>query len=115
MSKKEAAISGTVVTGTLFLNSKPFCVLFDSGATHSFISPHAALQLTLRTHEERVNYRISLPNGQVIACPILYRHVPIVIADYEFPGDFIQFDMSEFDIILGMDWLTAGKHRFQKP
>ena len=29
ISKKEAAISGTVVTGTLFLNSTPFCVLFD--------------------------------------------------------------------------------------
>ena len=54
-----------------------------------------------------MNYRISLPNGQVIACPILYRHVPIVIADYEFPGDLIRFDISEFDIILGMDWLTA--------
>ena len=107
ISKKEAAISGTVVTGTLFLNSKPFCVLFDSGATHSFISTHAALQLTLKTHEERVNYRISLPNGQVIACPILYRRVPIVIADHELPGDFIQFNMSEFNIILGMDWLTA--------
>jgi len=38
MSKKAATTSGMVVTGTLFLNSKPFCVLFDSGATHSFIS-----------------------------------------------------------------------------
>jgi len=103
MSKKEATISGTVVTGTLFLNSKSFCVLFDSSATHSFICTHVVLQLTLKTHEERVSYRISLPNGQVIACPILYRHVPIVIADCEFPGDLIQFDMSEFDIILGMD------------
>ena len=26
MSKKEAIVSSTVVTGTLFLNSKPFCV-----------------------------------------------------------------------------------------
>ena len=38
ISKKEAATSGTLLTGTLFLNSKPFCVLFDSGATYSFIS-----------------------------------------------------------------------------
>ena len=38
MSKKEALNSGTVVTGTLFLNSMPFPVLFDSGVTHSFIS-----------------------------------------------------------------------------
>jgi len=34
MSKKEAATSGMVVTGTLLLNTKPFYVLFYSGATH---------------------------------------------------------------------------------
>ena len=54
-----------------------------------------------------MNYRISLPNGQVIECPILYKHAPIVIAEHEFFGDLIQFHMSEFDIILGIDWLTV--------
>ena len=87
MSKKEATASGTVVTGTLFLNSKPFCVWFDSGATHSFISTQAALQLNLKQNKEWANSRISLPNGQAIECLILYKHVPIVIAEHEFPVD----------------------------
>jgi len=43
MSKKKAATSSIVVTGILFLNLKPFCVLFDSGATHSFISTQSAM------------------------------------------------------------------------
>ena len=47
MSKKEATVSSTTVTGTLLLNSKPFCALFDSGATHSFIFTRAVLQLNL--------------------------------------------------------------------
>jgi len=38
MSKREAATSGMVVIGTLFLNSKSFCIFFGSIATHSFIS-----------------------------------------------------------------------------
>jgi len=101
MSKKKAAISSTVVTGTLSLNSKPFCVLFESGATHSFISTRAALPLNLKQNKECANYGISLPNGQVIECLVLYKHVPIVIAGHEFSGDLIQFDMSEFDINLG--------------
>jgi len=42
----------------------------------------------------------------VIECPVLYKHVFIVIAEHEFPGDLIRFDMSEFEIALGMDWLT---------
>ena len=32
MSEKEVIVSTKVVTGTLFLNSKPFYVLFDSYA-----------------------------------------------------------------------------------
>ena len=36
MSKKEATTSSTVVSGTLFINSKPFCVLFDSSADSFF-------------------------------------------------------------------------------
>jgi len=38
MNKKKATTSATVVSKTVLLNSKSFCVLFDSGATHSFIS-----------------------------------------------------------------------------
>jgi len=43
MSKKEASNSSTVVITTLLLNSKPFSILFDWAATHSFISTQAAL------------------------------------------------------------------------
>jgi len=46
-NEQEASNSGTMVTGTLLLNSKPFSILFDSGATHSFISTRAASPLNL--------------------------------------------------------------------
>jgi len=54
-----------------------------------------------------MNCRISLPNGQAVECPILYKQVLIVIVEHEFTGNLIQFYMSEFNIILGMDWLTT--------
>jgi len=60
MGKKEAATSGTIVTGTLFLNSMPFCVLFDLGVTHSFISIQSALQIELKHAKIEANYRIKL-------------------------------------------------------
>jgi len=43
MRKKEASIFGIVVTRTLFLNSKPVCVLFDSDAMHCFMHTRTAL------------------------------------------------------------------------
>ena len=106
MSKKKASNSTTVVTRTLFLSSKLFSVLFDSGATHSFISTQATLLLNLEDNKEEVDYKISLPYGHVTKCSTLYRDVPIMTGKKRFPGDVI-----EFDVILGMNCLTAhGTH-----
>jgi len=99
MNKKEAATSGMVVTGTLFLNSKPFCVLFDSGATHSFIATRSAIQLSLENRRMETNYRMKLPNNSVIECPLSYKLVPITIDESTFPVDLIQFDLFDFDTI----------------
>jgi len=104
---KEATTSDTVVTNTLFLNSIPFCVLFDSGVTHSFISTRSALQLDLEHDKPEASYRIKLPNDSIVDCLIFYKHVPISIDEYVFPRNSIQFDLSNFDIILEMKWLRA--------
>jgi len=105
MSKKEASSPSMVVTGILLLNSKPFCVLFDLGATHSFISTRSVMQLNQKDRRLETNYRIKLPNDCVIKCPISYKLVPITIGGTTFSMDLIQFDLSDFDIILGMNWL----------
>jgi len=107
MSKKEAATSGTVVTRTLFLNSKPFCVLFDSGTTHSFISTRSAIQLYLKDKRTKTNYRIKLSNDYVIECPISYKFLLITIGGTTFPMDLIQFNLSDFDIFLAVNEFVA--------
>ena len=40
---------------------------------------------------------------------IVYRDCPIKIREYEFSGDLIELSFREFDVILGMDWLS--RHR----
>ena len=52
-----------------------------------------------------INYRIKLPDDSVIECPISYKLVPITIGETTFPADLIQFDLSDIDIILRMNWL----------
>ena len=37
---------------------------------------------------------------------IVYRNCPIVIHDREFSVDLIALPFREFDLILGMDWLS---------
>jgi len=109
MSKKEVLNFGVVVIGTLFLNSKPFSVLFDSGAMQSCISTRAALLLNLEGNKREVNYNIGIPNRHITKCSTLYKDVPIMIGGKRFPRDLIQFDLLKFDIILRMNWLTDAR------
>ena len=70
MSKMEAATSGMVAIGTLFLNSIQFCVMFDSIVTHSFISTRSTSQIDLQHVKVETNYRIKLPNDSIVDCHI---------------------------------------------
>ena len=37
------------------------------------------------------------------------RDCPIRIQKYEFPGDLIELSFREFDVILGMNWLSRNQ------
>jgi len=65
------------------------------------------MQLNLEDKRTETNYRIKLPNDSVIECPISYKFAPITIGGTTFLVDLIQFDLSNFDIILGMNWLHS--------
>ena len=49
------------------------------------------------------------PLGHSVIVNIVYRDCPIKIREYEFSGDLIELSFKEFDVILGMDWLS--RHR----
>ena len=44
--------------------------------------------------------------GHSVIVNILYRDCPIKIQEYEFLGDLIELFFREFDVILGMHWLS---------
>jgi len=104
MSKKETATSSVVVTGTLF-KFKAICVLYDLGAAHSSISIRSTMQFNLEDRRTETNYRFKLSNDCVIECPISYKLVLITIGGTAFPVDLIRFNLSYFDISLGMNCL----------
>ena len=56
----------------------------------------------------RTKYDILVTNplGHSVIVNRVYRDCPIRIREYEFPGDLIELSFKEFDVILGMDWLS---------
>ena len=80
--------------------------LTDLGSTHSYICTDIPnLGKLLRSETE---YGILVTNqlGHSIIVNIVYRDCPIKMREYEFLGDLIKLSFKEFDVILGMDWLS---------
>ena len=81
------------------------CVLFDTGASRSFIAKNTVHKLQLKQRKLKELVEVHTPIGGPITLG-LYCRVPISYSFYKFPFDLIVMDFPEFDIILGLDWLT---------
>ena len=102
MSRHEAEATKDVITGTFSINSIPVKVLFDSGATFSFVSKGIVSKLRdCLTIIEAVDLPITIPTGGVVNCTKTFRNVPLEIEGKIFPSDLIEFGLSDFDLILG--------------
>ena len=66
----------TVMAGTFSVNDRPVTILFDSGASHTFISKECAIRLGLRIENMPNPYNIHSPGGQLITNQIV-RRVPL--------------------------------------
>jgi hypothetical protein len=102
----DAAALNSVVSGTLPISSSRAFVLFDSGATHSFVSNCFAKACCLEFEALDINLAIAIPIGSTILCTSVVKDCPIPVEGNIMPANLVVFEMSGFDIILGMDWLS---------
>ena len=52
-------------------------------------------------------YKVSTLIGESIVPKRVYRNYVVFILHKVLPCDFVELDMVDFDVILGMDWLHA--------
>ncbi|KAL5574406.1 hypothetical protein UlMin_024003 [Ulmus minor] len=107
MTKQEAeAEHSTVVSGQLIVASIPAYVLIDSGATHSFVSEMFANRINRFHYKSDGMFSTTLPLGEVMFSSCWLCVVPMIVDDRELFADLIVLNMHNFDVILGMDWLS---------
>nr|GFA69780.1 putative reverse transcriptase domain-containing protein [Tanacetum cinerariifolium] len=94
------------ITGTLFIYGHAVFVLFDTGATHSIISSAFASRVTTTPTLLDHVLCISTPMQDSVRVTHVYRNLPLQFDDKIRAINALPLDMCEFDIILGMDWLT---------
>nr|ABA95223.1 retrotransposon protein, putative, Ty3-gypsy subclass [Oryza sativa Japonica Group] len=104
----EAQDAPDVILGTFLVNSVPATVLFDSGATHSFLSMSFAGNHGMEVEDLRRPLMVSTPSNQALS---LQRSpsVRIEIKGVPFLANLILLESKDLDVILGMDWLARHK------
>ena len=77
-------------------------MLFDSSASHSFIVASIMIELGLEVENLEEPLYVSSPLEIRAKIGMICRG-----CELEISRTLLTVDMSEFDVILGMDWLTA--------
>jgi predicted aspartyl protease len=91
----------SVLMGTFSINDTPVKILFDSGATHSFISEKLLDKLGLMGSHTKSAYKIFTPGGNISSHTIAFG-VPLKFGSKTIQSHLITINLDGMDIILGM-------------
>ncbi|XP_022858457.1 uncharacterized protein LOC111379330 [Olea europaea var. sylvestris] len=106
ITRSDAEANPSVVTGKFSIFDIPALVLFDSEATHSFVSNEYVRRLGRTLDMQEVSYNVTIPSRDVQQTKLIVRACVILIENRELCADLIVLDVEDYDIIFGMDWLS---------
>ena len=95
-----------VIVGNFYIVEAMVHALIDLGSTHSYICTSIPSLGSLPKSEAKYDILVTNPLGHSVIMNKVYKDCPIRIREYEFPGDFIELSFKEFDVTLGIDWLS---------
>ena len=109
VTQQDANAAPDVVTGIISILDHDAYTLVDRGATHSFSSKPFLDRFQIETQPLEGRMRVSLPAGDRLFSDRVVINSRILIEGQEFPADLVALDMRDFDVVLGMDWLSRHK------
>ena len=109
LNVEEVDHSKDLIQGTGLIKAKPVNILFDSGATHSFISVDCAKRIYFPMSKLPYKVLVSTPSEENICTTTMCSPVFLDFQGKTFCIDLYCLPMKGLDVILGMDWLKTHK------
>ncbi|GJT74943.1 putative reverse transcriptase domain-containing protein [Tanacetum coccineum] len=100
MATEEDKVKPDVVTGIILVNSKPTRVLYDSGASVSFVSYEFSKNLSIPPNKLPFPLEVEITGNKVVVVSNVYREMEIEIDDSIFRIDLIPIMLGVFDIVI---------------
>ena len=98
-----------VVVGIFSLYDIEMHALIDPRSTHSYVCIVHVFDKIPAVEQLPYDMHVTSPLGHNVCVNSVYRNCPIIIQAREFLADLITLPFQEFDLIMGMDWLS--KHQ----
>ncbi|XP_073317287.1 uncharacterized protein [Primulina huaijiensis] len=108
MHAEQAESDTTLITGRILLAGIATYALLNSGASHSFIFESFVKKLGILPMDVESGFRVTVPSSEHMISSSMIRDVELKLQKNIIRADLIVLPMPEFDIILGMDWLTLN-------
>ena len=106
MTIDEPQVNLDTMAGTMTIISTPTWVLFNSRSSRSFVSTSFALHVDRELSLLKYKLVVMTPLGEQILRNSVFKGYEILIDGVVLKEKLIPLEMYEFDVILGMDWLS---------
>jgi hypothetical protein len=105
---EEIPLGEEVLADTFFLYEHSINILFDSRASHDFLSLSYAQKAGITLYATQVPYSISTLGGWVVANQMAHK-IPPELAGRVFSTTLIILEGQGIDVILGMNWMKMHR------
>ena len=109
MRDREDQDAPGIIAGNFTLYNNEMHVLVDPGSTHSYICIEQLSAKLPLVEPLAYDMLVTSPLGHSVRVNQVHKNCPLMVHDREFSVVLIALPFHEFDLILGMDWLS--KHR----
>jgi len=108
MNGTEVVQSEDLIQGKCIINGHLVNVLYDLGATHSFISHECVKHLKLLVSLLPYDLIVSTPTNVSVTTSLTCKNCHISIGNRKSFVNLICLPLSHLDIVLGMNWLSSN-------
>ncbi|XP_070050863.1 uncharacterized protein [Nicotiana tomentosiformis] len=105
-ARPDVVASDAMITCIIFVCGRDASVLFDPGSTHSYVSSLFSHFLDIIRESLGTPIYVSTHVGDSVVMDRIYRSCIVTFYGYETRADLLLLVMTNFEVILGMDWLS---------
>ncbi|XP_070020467.1 uncharacterized protein [Nicotiana sylvestris] len=106
LARPDVMASDVVITSIISVCGRDASVLFDPRSIYSYVSSLFSHFLDISRESLGTPIYVSTPVGNSMVVDLIYQSCVVAFCSYETRVDFLLLDLTDFEVLLGMDWLS---------